>query len=163
MTFQARPGRSMFQPIRHAGGGLSPKAETTFNEILKQLIILNHKPTLMKSGYYGPAGVGTYPLLTIIGKGIILGGNFNFTKNSAQLKFTFDDETPITSSSIDSLYQQELFSPNIDLLYVVRYDDVNYNYRVGLSPGYNFETKLKIEAVFSASTFLSYLFYYVLI
>jgi len=149
MAFQARPGRSMFQPIRHAGGGLSPKAETIFSKILDQIILSNPKKTYLSRNGFGVGSAGANIMFDLKGKkGVVLGGTYYHNSiETSYLQIRLDGEI-FTGRSFNSLLVNKIYEPGQDLTYLSSYDSVKApKFVAGISPGLSFETSIGLDAV----------------
>ncbi len=86
-------------------------------------------------------------ILTITGKGVIYGGVLSVEGARSQdldVPLMIVDEFLITNTNFFSLNKYGLNTDKIMPFYITKFDDVTFDYSVGISSGYTFEKSIQI-------------------
>lgn len=118
-------------------------------QALAQLMV---RPTYgeAESAYGGAVMVATAEniLQTVTGKGMIYGGvlylDYIASQKHAQ-PLLYIDDVKLDQPNFEDLYKWKIAKENSLPFYLLRYDEGNYIYAVGLSSGYTFEESFKIN------------------
>jgi len=87
-------------------------------------------------------------LLTIPGKGIIYGGVIIVDFDSTQAGSTpllYVDGQAVANFKFQHLYLYKINRVHSNVMFLLAYDDTNYIYSVGISPGVTFEKSLELR------------------
>ena len=93
-------------------------------------------------------GWATTVLATISGKGMLYGGYVYLDYTSSQkgsYVIVALDGTNLVAESFGTMNQYRMTRPLGLVNSILKYDDVNYQYAVGLAYGFTFETELKLS------------------
>jgi len=87
-------------------------------------------------------------IFTKSGRGVLVGGVVRWWGGSSKARLRVKvviDTNSICAVYTDDLMDRHITKPNILPTYVIKYDEVNYAYVVGISPGITFESSFAIQ------------------
>lgn len=101
----------------------------------------------------------TETLVTVNGRGVILGGNIYWTQTAhnddAVWGLIYCEEALACWEAPKTLLRFNKYRGGDDMMFIGRMEPSTYKYAIGLSPGTTFETKLEIKAQNAAHATLS--------
>lgn len=123
------------------------KCNLAAQELERIIMRISHGPPKYKSLTHYFEGTGTYEILSVSGKGTILGGyvqhDTDISHNMCYITPEFDGVV-YGVPSFESLARLRLNDPNNNVAYLKVYDETEFRYAVGFSFGWSFDESFKL-------------------